>query len=169
MSPDRSRRTAGSGTASPARDAGLRVDVATDGERVPVARERVAEIARGVLRAEGVRDAMLSVAFVSPRAMAALNRRHLGHRGATDVLSFALGRSGGVGPVVGDVYICPQVARENARANGVGVREELARLVVHGTLHALGHDHPAGAERLRSPMWRRQERLVARLAMGRGP
>jgi ssRNA-specific RNase YbeY (16S rRNA maturation enzyme) len=36
--------------------------------------------------------------------------------------------------------------------------------VVHGTLHALGHDHPEGAERTRSVMWRRQERYVEALA-----
>jgi ssRNA-specific RNase YbeY (16S rRNA maturation enzyme) len=36
--------------------------------------------------------------------------------------------------------------------------------VVHGTLHALGHDHPEGPDRTRSPMWRRQERYVEALA-----
>jgi probable rRNA maturation factor len=34
--------------------------------------------------------------------------------------------------------------------------------VVHGVLHALGYDHPDGDARLSSPMWRRQEALVAR-------
>jgi len=43
------------------------------------------------------------------------------------------------------------------------VREELARLVVHGTLHVLGHDHPVDAGRGSSPMWRRQELLLTRL------
>lgn len=144
--------------------AGVAVDVSTGGVRLPVSRARVAELAREVLRAEKVRDAMLSLAFVSAPAMAALNRRHLGHRGPTDVISFALGRAGGIGPVIGDVYICLDVARENARRHGVGVREELARLVVHGALHVLGYDHPDGDERLESAMWCRQERLVARFA-----
>ena len=65
--------------------------------------------------------------------------------------------------VVGDIYIAPDVARANAQALGAGVREEIARLVVHGTLHVLGHDHPDGEERTTSPMWRRQEQLLARL------
>jgi probable rRNA maturation factor len=43
------------------------------------------------------------------------------------------------------------------------VREELARLVVHGTLHVLGYDHPVDHTRGDSPMWRRQETLLARL------
>jgi probable rRNA maturation factor len=44
------------------------------------------------------------------------------------------------------------------------MREELVRLIVHGTLHALGRDHPEGAGRTRSAMWRRQERYVEALA-----
>jgi probable rRNA maturation factor len=141
----------------------LHVDVAVDGVRVPVARERLVALAAGVLRAEGVRDAMLSIALVSNREIARLNRRHLRHAGPTDVIAFGFAPGGPDRGVVGDVYIAPDVARANASAFGVGVREELARLVVHGTLHVLGHDHPAGDARTGSPMWRRQEQLVARL------
>jgi probable rRNA maturation factor len=43
----------------------------------------------------------------------------------------------------------------------VSEREEIARLVVHGTLHVAGHDHPDGESRTRSPMWKRQERILA--------
>ncbi|MDQ3699277.1 MAG: rRNA maturation RNase YbeY [Gemmatimonadota bacterium] len=138
------------------------VDVMAEGVRLPIARARVAAIASHVLRAEGARNALISVAFVSDRAIAALNRRHLGHRGATDVIAFGFERPNGRAPIIGDIYIAPGVARENARRHGARVRDEIARLTVHGILHVLGHDHPAGEERTRSPMWRRQERLLAR-------
>lgn len=141
----------------------LAVDVTAEGVRVPLARERVAELVRGVLRAEKVRDALLSFTFVSASAIARLNREHLGHRGPTDVITFALGAGAPGAPVVADVYVCPEVVRDNARRAGVGVREELARVVVHGTLHALGHEHPDDDARTTSPMWRRQEALLARL------
>ena len=49
---------------------------------------------------------------------------------------------------------------------GVDLEEEIARVSIHGTLHVLGYDHPEGEERLASPMWERQERLLARLARG---
>jgi probable rRNA maturation factor len=146
----------------------LSVDVALDGTRSPLSRARVAELARGVLRAEGVRDALLSVALVSPPRMRALNRKHFKRSGATDVIAFGFSRVSTKGPVVGDVYIAPDVARASARENGVSVREELARLVVHGTLHVLGYDHPEDDRRTRSAMWRRQERLVARLMRAGG-
>jgi probable rRNA maturation factor len=65
---------------------------------------------------------------------------------------------------VGDVYVCPWVAQREARARGIPARQELLRLVVHGTLHALGHDHPEDERRTTSPMWRRQERYLKALA-----
>jgi rRNA maturation RNase YbeY len=136
------------------------VDVATEDVRIAVARSRVERVADRVLRAEGVRNALVSIAFVSDRRMAALNWRHLRHRGPTDVISFSFAPGQPGGPVVGDIYIAPGVARRNAIEHGRGVREETLRLVVHGVLHVLGHDHPAGDERYASPMWRKQERLL---------
>ena len=141
----------------------LAVDVATEGVRIPLARARVAALAEGVLRREGVRDALLSIAFVTERRIAALNREHLGHAGPTDVISFGFAPVAGARIVVGDVYIAPGVARRNAHEQRGSVREEVSRLVVHGVLHVLGHDHPEGETRYASPMWRRQERLLRSL------
>jgi probable rRNA maturation factor len=137
------------------------VHVSADGVRLPLARARVTEIVRHVLASEGVNEAMVSITFLGTRAMSALNRKHLGHRGATDVISFGFKEGVRQGPVIADIYIAPEVARANARRHGVGVREELARLLVHGVLHALGYDHADDESRLTSPMWRRQERLLA--------
>ena len=128
-----------------------------------VSRARVKETAIAALKAERVRDAMLSITFVGRVAMSKLNGRYLRHRGPTDVISFGLGRPTKRGAVIGDIYICPDVARDNAKSQGVPISEEILRLVVHGTLHVLGHDHPTGASRTASPMWRRQERILARV------
>jgi rRNA maturation RNase YbeY len=136
------------------------VEVATEGVRIAVSRARVERVAEAVLRAEGVHDALLNITFVTDRRIAAMNRKHLEHSGPTDVISFGFAPVEAAGDVVGDVYIAPGVARRNAVAHGASVREELLRLVVHGVLHVLGHDHPEGEARYASPMWRRQERLL---------
>jgi probable rRNA maturation factor len=138
------------------------VDVNAEGVHVPLARRRVAEIALTVLRAEKVRHARLSIAFVDDARIARLNRRHLGHRGPTDVISFALSDNATEG-LVGDIYIAPAVAHRNADEQGIAARDELTRLIVHGVLHVVGYDHPDGAGRYESPMWTRQERLVRSL------
>lgn len=145
------------------------IAVAADGVRVPLARRRVAEIALMVLRAERARRTRLSITFVSTRAIAKMNARHLGHHRTTDVISFALEAERRGASNVGDIYIAPEVARRNALEHGTPVREEIARLVVHGVLHVLGHDHPEGPGRTRSPMWRRQEALVTALRRRAAP
>ncbi|WKW12304.1 rRNA maturation RNase YbeY [Pseudogemmatithrix spongiicola] len=136
----------------------LRVVVNREGLRVPVASARLGDAVERVLRAEKVRNALVSVTLMTPRQMAALNREHLGHSGPTDIITF--GFRDPAGAVIGDVYICPAVAQENAKAFGVPLREELLRLAVHGALHVLGYEHPEGEARTRSPMWKRQERLL---------
>jgi len=93
--------------------------------------------------------------------MQRLNREWKRHDRPTDVLSFPL--PGPDGRLTGDIYICPAVARLQAAEFGVPPREELLRLVVHGTLHVLGYDHSEGPDRTRSPMWRRQERYLKAL------
>jgi probable rRNA maturation factor len=118
-------------------------------------------VVEAVLKAER-RVGLISVTFLGRDSMRRLNAAHKGHDQPTDVLTFAL--EGPPGQVVGDVYICPWVARREARARGIPARQELIRLLVHGTLHALGRDHPEGHDRVRSPMWRRQERYVEALS-----
>ena len=75
------------------RDGPLVVAVAREGGRSAVSAARIAEVARVALRAEKVRHAMISITLVTPRRIAALNRRHLEHAGATDVISFGFRRA----------------------------------------------------------------------------
>lgn len=137
---------------------GLRVTVNREGQRVPVAAARLGDAVQAVLRAEKVRNAMVSLTLLTPRQMAALNRKHLNHAGPTDIITF--GFRDPAGAVIGDIYVCPDVARANAAAFGAPFREELLRLAVHGALHVLGYEHPEGDARMKSPMWKRQERLL---------
>lgn len=134
--------------------------------RVALAEARVRELAELALAAEGIRSALIAITFVDNRHMARLHRAHVGHAGATDIVTLEHARER-EGIVVGDIFIAPAVASTNAREHGVSVREELARLVIHGVLHSLGWEHPDGDARTTSPMWRRQESLLVK-ARARG-
>jgi len=93
--------------------------------------------------------------------MASLNRTHRGVEGPTDVLAFSL-REGPLShltpELLGDVVISVDSARRQGRQAGIGLRAELALLLVHGILHLLGYDHAGGAERRR--MWRKQRAVL---------
>jgi probable rRNA maturation factor len=125
---------------------------------LPVGTVRVA--VRHVLRRER-RRARIAVTFIGKRQMRRLNAEFLRHDRPTDVLSFPLPQPDGA--LAGDIYVCRYVAARNARAHHATVRQELLRLIVHGTLHVLGFEHPEGASRTRSAMWRRQEQHLAGL------
>jgi len=114
--------------------------------------------ARAALRAQGMSGGELSLTLLDDAEIAALNKHYLRHEGPTDVLAFALYRA--PEPVLGDIYLGVARAQEEALARGIPLEHELLRLTVHATLHVLGHDHPAGAGRTRSRMWRLQERIL---------
>jgi probable rRNA maturation factor len=136
-------------------------EVVVNGRRLPLPRALVRRVVLAVLEGER-RDALISVTFIGPEAMRRLNVRHKHHDRPTDVLTFPLNDPGG--RIIGDVYVCPAVARRQAEELGITPRQELLRLVIHGTLHALGREHPEGSGRTRSAMWRRQERYLEALA-----
>jgi probable rRNA maturation factor len=135
--------------------------VAVNGRRLPLPPGVVRRVVEAVLAGER-RRAFISITFIGRDAMRRLNAAHKGHDAPTDVIAFALRDPDG--RPVGDVYVCPWVAAREARARRIPLRQELVRLVVHGTLHALGREHSEGPARTRSPMWRRQERYVEALA-----
>ena len=125
--------------------------------RIQPALERAALAA--VATAERTVEGEIGVSFVSEDVIRELNRRYLGRTESTDVIAFQLGEA----ELLGDIYIAPDVAARTAVELGVPEQEELVRLLVHGVLHVLGHDHPEGEDRYGSAMFRLQEELVDRL------
>lgn len=81
----------------------------------------------------------ISLNFVSIQEIIELNKNYLQKDHATDVISFNLGKVSNTF-LVADVYICPEVARQNAAFYTCDLKTELARLVIHGILHVIGYD-----------------------------
>ena len=111
----------------------LSVDVSNRSGR-PVDETGAVELACRVLRAEGIEDGELGIAFVGREEMRGLKREHLGIDEPTDVLSFPIdGRDPlpeGLPRALGDVVLCPQVVGDDWRWP-----------LTHGLLHLLGYDH----------------------------
>lgn len=127
-------------------------------------------------RSRGAGIALLVVGSARSRS---LNRAWRRQDHATNVLSFPApptggrpgaaaragtrGRSGAPAPrELGDIVICPEVLRREARAQGKRERDHWAHLFIHGVLHLVGHDHEREAEA------RRMERLERRVLRGLG-
>lgn len=148
-------RPAVAAEAAPARSTAPAVEVAAHDEQSdgpdaePVDLDRWRGLMAAVLQDEG-HAGECTLVFASTGAMADLNRQHMGGTGPTDVLAFPIDEAppaGAVAPrLIGDVVVCPAVARANAEARGRAVDDELALLVVHGALHLVGWDHATPEE-----------------------
>ena len=103
------------------------------------------------------RSGEFSITLLGDQEMAELNARYLGRNAPTDVLAFSMGTNE---LPLGDVYVCMDQASRQAREYKISLDEELVRLVLHGVLQVLGHDHPEGSDRFTTTMFKLQERLV---------
>lgn len=82
------------------------------------------------------------------------NRKHMGKRGTTDVLSFPQWPpqkrvSSYRGKFLGDVLISLDQAKRQAEAQKLSLQKEVLFLTLHSVLHLVGHDHGEDGERRR--------------------
>lgn len=118
-----------------------------DQQAVPVDFDRLGDVARRVAAGEGA-TGEISIILVDTDRIAELNIEHLGGTGPTDVLAFPIDGlvTEAVDPdgppvIIGEVVLCPEVARAQAPPGEAGFAGELDLLVAHGVLHLLGYDH----------------------------
>jgi probable rRNA maturation factor len=104
----------------------------------------------------------LGVRVVGRTESRRLNARYRGRDKPTNVLSFPAVELP-VGPIrpLGDLVICPDVLRAEAREQHKSLRAHWAHLVVHGALHLVGYDHEVPADASR--MERREVTVLRRL------
>lgn len=127
-----------------------------------------ADLVRSALVREGVDGpAETNVVFVDLETMADLNETHMGKSGPTDVLSFPIDDEWDPTDAddsvrfVGDIAVSWDVAERNAPEHAGTPTDEVALLLIHGTLHLLGHDHAEPDER--AHMWATEQRLMDEL------
>jgi rRNA maturation RNase YbeY len=128
----------------------------------PLDRARLRRRAAHLLRALGLDGAELSIQLVDDGEIAELNRRYRKRRGATDVLSFSLVEGAHAehgGALLGDVVISLETAERQAARGRRTLEQEVLRLLIHGALHLIGHDHVGAAE---ARAMRAEERRVWR-------
>lgn len=105
----------------------------------------------------------LSVLLAGPARSRRLNARYRGRDYPTNVLSFPVPREAGLASgMLGELVICPQVLRREARAQHKALRAHWAHMIVHGVLHLMGLDHERDADA------RRMERREVRVLRGLG-
>ena len=105
----------------------------------------------------------LEIALVGEGTIRALHRDWLDDDTVTDVISFPLGKPlpgpDAAAVPIGSVAVCVPVCERSAKALRVPLHDEIARMLIHGTLHVLGYDHDTASKRRQ--MRARERRYLA--------
>ena len=130
-----------------------------DRYRPRTSRQFVQKVVETTLDHAGRRDLSVSVLLTDEAEIARLHGRFLDDPSATDVLSFPMDDSV-------DVVVSVERARREARARGHTIKAEIALYLVHGLLHACGHDddHDTARVRMRAAEQEVLQRLGLRVA-----
>jgi probable rRNA maturation factor len=121
------------------------IQIAVDDESVPSSDDIAIWINRAMQAAGRREDADVSVRVVNANEMQQLNSEFREQDKPTNVLSFPAGDIEGLPSdadvPLGDIVVCAEVVRSEAKEQGKTDKAHWAHIVVHGTLHLLGFDH----------------------------
>lgn len=146
-----------------------RIDVQVQDPAYAVDAAHLVQAAQTTLTQQGQPQAALSIVIDSDAAVQALNVQFRGVDAPTDVLSFPADplpeglAEADDAPYVGDLVIAYPYASTQAARLGHPLKDSLALLVVHGTLHLLGHDHDTPARK--AAMWQAQAQALRALGI----
>ena len=119
-------------------------------------RSKLKTFLHSLFRAEKKILGNLNYIFCSDDYLLKINQEYLKHDYYTDIITFDLSAS--AKSVEGEIYISVDRIRENARKEGVSVKEELHRVIFHGALHLCGYKDKAQKDK--SEMKRRENRYL---------
>lgn len=105
--------------------------------RFPLSGPELMEIFEGLAAVFGLEDWEVSLRLVDDREMAELNDQYMGCLGPTNILSFP----GGDGTMLGDLVLSVETLVRESWLYNQDTREYAVRLLAHGLLHLMGHDH----------------------------
>lgn len=88
------------------------------------------------------KDYELSLVFAGPEKIKRLNLTYRNKNTSTDILSFPISES------EGEIYICPDEARKEAKKFDRDFKNFIAFLFIHGCVHLKGHDHGSTMENI---------------------
>jgi len=146
-------------------DVQVDVQIASDAESVPQSSEISGWIIATLSDVEPDLSCEVSVRIVDEDEGRRLNLKYREKNYATNVLSFAAGDEGEHLPpdmprVLGDIVICGPIVEQEASEQNKAVTDHWGHMLIHGTLHLLGHDHED--EREAAAMESIETRILAR-------
>ena len=108
-----------------------------------------------ILSLKHIDSGSIDFTFVDEAFIIDINTRYLNRTYSTDIVSFNLGTPDNI---IGDVYICTEVALKNAKTYSHTIDRELQLLLIHGILHLLDYRDYSSEEK--REMTKEQNRIL---------
>ena len=144
-----------------------KIEIQNTASRYKIPQAKLKRAAVGILKSLGWRKAALSIRLVTDRQIRPINKRHLGHDWATDVISFSQleGRSlkpaPQTVPFLGDLVISLETTARQAKEYENDFFYELCFYLCHGILHLMGHSDKTSKQA--AQMERKQKAILKKL------
>lgn len=137
--------------------------------KIAISKRWLKKIATAFAKSEKIgQRRYFSLAFVDAPTIKRLNQAYRGKNEITDVLSFAENsRNFIVLPAdegyIGEIVICVSQAKTQAAQIGCSLKNEVARLLVHGLAHLLGYDHEEASKKAADKMLAAEKKVLQQL------
>jgi len=118
---------------------------------IPIDQKFLKRIVRIILEGEKKKRSEISLVLADLEKIKALNKKYLKRNRPTDVLAFpepeSFPQKSKENFNLGEIIICPQQVKKNAKKYNLSFKKELARVLTHGILHLLGYNHEASPKK----------------------
>jgi probable rRNA maturation factor len=101
----------------------------------------------------------ISIIFVGEKKIQQLNKKYRKINKVTDVLSFGLWKMEKTQNYFGEIFICFQKIKKQAKIFETSVSQELKIILIHSILHLLGYDHKIKKD------WKKMEKMEEKLKL----
>ena len=102
-------------------------------------RNNLKQFLQNLSKKEGREIDELVYVFCSKKEIIEINKKFLSHNYPTDIITFDLSTSK-KDKIVADIYICPEIVKNNAKDYHQTQKSEMHRVIFHGLLHLCGYD-----------------------------
>lgn len=117
------------------------INVINEQSQITIDSHQVEEIIKNVLLQEAETADEVSVNLISKEAICLLHEKYFNDPTPTDCISFPMDDADELPyRILGDIFVCPEVAIEYANQHCEDPLMELTLYIVHGLLHLLGYD-----------------------------
>ena len=106
------------------------------------------EIISSILKEEGKSEADILLIYTIDQTLSDLKKKFFNKDHLTDVIAFRMNAYEEV-KVEGEIYISIPRVKKNAEEYGQSFSKELARIIIHGSLHLLNYDDATSNEKIR--------------------